>query len=220
MLEVLHDMRLKTLTPLGKLVLPHGYWQNADNSDNSARHLTFDDGPLPQTTPALLELLAQTGTKATFFFCGRKIERHPDLVAKTALDGHEIGNHTYNHLPLLSLSNRKFEQELDRTNELIQDITGKAATLFRPPYAIIDHSKARAVAERKMSLVYWGAFAEDWNPIGAREVTRRIMAQIRPGSLIVLHESERLASQCLDSTKMILGETKSRGLTFDIIARN
>lgn len=212
MINTFHDMRLKMLTPLGRLALPQGYWHNPNNT---SCHLTFDDGPFPETTPALLELLAKTKTKATFFFCGRNVERHPNLVEMTAREGHQIGNHTQNHPPLLALSNRKFEQELDRTNELIKDATGSVAKLFRPPYAIIDHGKARIVTERGMRLVYWGAFAEDWNPIGASEVSRRIMAQIRPGSLIVLHESKHLASQCLDSTKLILEHAKLRGLTFD-----
>lgn len=214
MLNAFHDMRLKLLAPMGQLALPRGYWHNPDNSDCN---LTFDDGPFPETTPALLEMLSQTGIKATFFFCGRNIERYPDLVATAARDGHQIGNHTHNHYPLLGISNRKFEQELDSTNELIKDITGRATKFFRPPYAVIDQSKARIVADRNMSLVYWGAVAEDWNPIGAQEVTRRIMAQISPGSLIVLHESKHLANQCLESTKMILEKAKSRGLSFDTI---
>lgn len=217
MLDAFHDMRLKILAPMGRLVLPRGYWHDPDSS---ACHLTFDDGPFPETTPALLEMLAQAGIKATFFFCGRNILRYPHLVEMAARDGHEIGNHTHNHLPLLSISNRTFEHELDRTNELIEDITGMAARVFRPPYGIINKNKAQAVAERNMSLVYWGAIAEDWNPVGAREVTRRIMAQARPGALIVLHESKLFASQCLDSTRMILEKAKARNLTFDIIARS
>ncbi len=216
MLDAFHDMRLKILSPIGQLALPRGY---RHNPDNSACHLTFDDGPFPETTPALLETLAQFGIKATFFYCGKNIQLYPHLVEMAARDGHEIGNHTHNHLPLLAISRRKFEQELDSTNKSIEDITGKPARVFRPPYVIIDHSKARVVAERNMSLVCWGAIAEDWNPIGAKEVTRRIVAQTRPGSLIVLHESKHLASQCLDSTRMILDNAKSRGLTFDTIVR-
>lgn len=217
MIDAFHDIRLKMLAPLARPIMPRGYWHNPDSS---ACHLTFDDGPFRKTTPDLLELLAQSGIKATFFFCGRNIQRYPQLVEMAARDGHEIGNHTHNHLPILTISNRTFEKELDRTNKLIEDITGKPARVFRPPYAFIDPIKARIVAERNMSLVYWGAVAEDWNPIGAKEVTRRILAQTRPGSLIVLHESERLASQCLDSTGMILEKAKSRGLTFDTIVRN
>lgn len=215
MLNALHDIRLKMATPIMRLALPRGYWHN---SNSSACNLTFDDGPFPETTPALLEILAQNDVKATFFFCGRNIERFPNLVEMTSREGHEIGNHTYNHFSLLKIGNRKFEQELDQTNQLINDITGSTAKLFRPPYAIIDPIKARIVAERKMLLVYWGAFAEDWNPIGAKEVTRRIMAQIRPSSLIVLHESKHLRNQCLDSTNLILEKAKSRGVSFDTIA--
>ncbi|MBK9143546.1 MAG: polysaccharide deacetylase family protein [Candidatus Melainabacteria bacterium] len=218
MIDAFHDMRLKLLAPLGRFAMPDGYWENpASTAERPACHLTFDDGPFPETTPRLLELLEREGIKATFFFMGRNVLKYPHLAAMVARAGHEIGNHTHNHLPLLAMPGRVFESELDRTSELIFDAAGVRTRVFRPPFGIIDRGKALAVAERDMRLVYFGAVAEDWNPIGAREVARRIMAQIRPGSLVVLHESKHFASQCLDSTATIIERARERGLFFDTI---
>lgn len=210
-------MRLKLLAPVGRLAMPAGYWHNPDLSEASPCHLTFDDGPFPETTPYLLELLEAAGIKATFFFMGSNILKHPKLAAMTASAGHEIGNHTHNHFPLPTISDKAFENELDGTNDLILDTTGVVSRVFRPPFGIIDKNKARLVNDRNIQLVYWGAIAEDWHPIGAKETTRRIIAQSKPGTLMVLHESKLLSRQCLSATRMLIEQSKQLGFHFDTI---
>jgi peptidoglycan-N-acetylglucosamine deacetylase len=95
--------------------------------------LTFDDGPHPEHTPRLLDLLCRLEIKATFFVLGAAAERHRALVARIAADAHDIGNHTYSHLPLPGQSPRAILEEVRRTRGIIEDITGRSSPLFRPP---------------------------------------------------------------------------------------
>jgi len=98
--------------------------------------LTYDDGPNPPHTQALLEMLAQYGVTATFFLKGRNVEAFPESVQAVARAGHEIGNHSYSHRPMLSLSQSAMREELVRTSDLIENLLGQRPVLFRPPYGL------------------------------------------------------------------------------------
>lgn len=193
-------------------VLPHGYWHNEEQ--DAECHLTFDDGPCPDTTPQLLQMLKDYNVKATFFFTGTNAERYPELVKQTVEEGHQIGNHTHRHLPPLFISKSVFQQEVDEASSMIERAAGQAPTILRPPYGLIDHDKAAFLAERKLLCVYWGAVAEDWQTLGPSEVARRIIRQTSAGSLIVLHESRHNARQCLKSTLEIVKWALQKGLKF------
>lgn len=217
MIKNLLDMKMDMLTGTCRSVLPNGYWHNPEASDRAACHLTFDDGPFPETTPRLLEMLAEHKVQATFFFTGSNVERYPELVKQTHRAGHQIGNHTYKHLPPLFIPKSLFEKEVDATSLLIKNATGEAPTVFRPPYGLIDPDKAVSLKERELKCVYWGPIAEDWNEVGVSEVVRRIVRQTKSGSLIVLHESRRNARQCVKSTAEIVKWAVGKGHRFSHI---
>ena len=108
--------------------------------------LTFDDGPDPQRTPAVLDLLARQGVRATFFVVGARAEAHPELVRRMATEGHVVGNHSYTHswrFPLRSLG--RTMEELCRTGEVLHRITGRQPRLFRPPFGVTNPTIAQAV---------------------------------------------------------------------------
>ncbi len=219
MLKKLSDLKMDFLTGACRTVLPQGYWQFPESRFDAPCHLTFDDGPYPETTPRLLELLEEHDAKATFFFTGSNIERYPDLVKQAANAGHQIGNHTYRHLPPLFIPKGLFEKEVDATSLLIQNATGKAPEVFRPPYGLIDHDKASVLAERNLQCVYWGITAEDWNEVPVPEIVRRVIRQTKAGSLIVLHESRIRSRQCIKSALEIVKWSRSRGLRFERIPK-
>lgn len=202
------------MTGTARSILPDGYWHHPEDSAESPCHLTFDDGPFPETTPRLLEMLAEHDVKATFFFTGRNVEQYPELAKLTKDQGHQIGNHTYSHVAPLIVSKSLFEKEVDATSRLIKEATGEAPTLFRPPYGLIDPKKSFSLKERNLKCVYWGPVAEDWNDVGVHEVVRRITRQTRAGSLIVLHESKRNSRQCVTATHEIVKWSVSRGHRF------
>ncbi len=211
-IKTISDIKMDFLTGACRAVLPDGYWHN--HGSGRLCHLTFDDGPCPETTPALLDLLKDNNIKATFFFTGENAERYPELVKRARDEGHEIGNHTHRHLPPLFISKAVFEHEVDKASEMIKRAAGGAPRVMRPPYGLIDHDKAKALKERDLLCVYWGAVAEDWQTLGATEVVRRIIRQTKEGSVIVLHESRHNARQCIRSTVQIVKWAISKGLKF------
>lgn len=204
------------LTSVGKRFLPDGRWTQSDIAGDSLNYacLTFDDGPDPQTTPLLLELLDQAQVKATFFLIGSKAARHEDLLAKIAGAGHTIGNHTYNHQFMPGLSTRQIECEIDKTQALIESVTGKPARLFRPPFGIMDGRAARLLAERRVDPVYWGSVPLDWEVPGAGRVVARVMRRLASGTLIVLHEGRDLAKQTISAAKEIICKGHEQGYAF------
>ncbi|MBY0357804.1 MAG: polysaccharide deacetylase family protein [Candidatus Obscuribacterales bacterium] len=208
--------RLNLLTQVAKQFLPAGYWEASLNKQFGTQtkpvHLTFDDGPHPETTPYLLELLEKENIKATFFLIGKQAEKHPELVSQIDKAGHKLGNHSYSHKFLPYLSNKKIEQEIDQASHCILEATGSAPLLFRPPYGLMDKRTAARLAERNLQPIYWSSAPEDWSLPGAERVIRRVCLDLRPGSLIVLHEGKNLAEQTLLAAKEIIYMCKTRNL--------
>lgn len=217
----LHDnlclLKMDWITFFGKRVLPRGFWGPPSASmrpEDRHLYLTFDDGPSPDTTLPLLDLLDEEDIKATFFVMGNRTEGAPELVAEMHKRGHAVGNHTYSHLFLPSLSTKKIEHEIHTTSERIFEITGQEPVLFRPPFGLVDQRGAAISNERKMQTIYWGAVSEDWLGIGEQRVISRTMGRVSHGSLIVLHEGRRIAKQTIASTREIIRQSKARGYTF------
>ncbi len=161
--------------------------------------LTFDDGPNPAWTPRLLELLAQHGVKATFFLLGQFAEKEPALARSLADNGHLIGNHSWSH-PNLSLTpSRRVREELVRTRETLEQITGKPVRFFRPPFGARRPFVLRAARELGMMPVMWNAMTSDWEERSPDRIAERLMRKIdarhRSGRAanIVMHDGGHLA---------------------------
>jgi peptidoglycan/xylan/chitin deacetylase (PgdA/CDA1 family) len=206
------------LTGMARSVLPGGYWAHNGHKISSdtkpTLNLTYDDGPCKATTKPLLDLLEQEQIKATFFCIGQNIERHPELVREIFERGHTVANHSWDHPFLPTLSRPRIAEQIDRTNDLIQSITGFRPDLFRPPYGIIDGRGARLLKERRMTAVYWGAVSEDWRNIGADNVVAHIMGRLPAAPLIVMHEGDTVADQCLVASRTIISRVKEQGYSF------
>jgi peptidoglycan/xylan/chitin deacetylase (PgdA/CDA1 family) len=215
----IHALSINFLTALAKPVLPAGYWAtNARAGDHGKTlNLTYDDGPNPATTRQLLELLDQEGIKATFFFIGNNIQKHPELVEQVFKGGHTVGNHSLSHPFMPALSRAKMALEIDQTNRLIEEIIGEKPTLFRPPYGLIDIRGAKLLEERRMSAVYWGAVTQDWRNIGHDAVVDHIIRRLPTARLIVMHEGHDIADQCLKATATIVKRVKHLGYEFAAI---
>ncbi|HEY9784117.1 MAG TPA: polysaccharide deacetylase family protein [Candidatus Obscuribacterales bacterium] len=220
--DLISCLKMHSLTQLGRFLLPDGLWHCKDDvyydeeqhQTNDTLFLTFDDGPNPKTTPYLLEMFEEENIKATFFLVGREVERHSQLVREISDAGHVIGNHSQTHLFIPALSVRKLESEIQRPNHMIEEITGRAPTLFRPPFGIIDKRGADCLKERGMTPVYWGPVPEDWQKIGACRVVHRVMRQLTPGALIVLHELDWNSAQTIKATREIVKRMKHAGYRF------
>ncbi len=215
--------KMDIATHLSRTILPRGFWGDT-HKDNSSDHpllsksrvyLTFDDGPSPETTPFLLEMLEKEGVTASFFLIGKEAEKYPEMVEAIHKSGHSIGNHSYSHLYMPRLNNKELELEIERTNTIIKEITGEQPKIFRPPYGLMCKRTAQVLSDNSMHPVYWTQAPEDWAAPGAQRVIRRVLLKLRPGSLIVLHEGQSLKEQTLAAAKEIIYRCKSSELVLE-----
>jgi peptidoglycan/xylan/chitin deacetylase (PgdA/CDA1 family) len=155
--------------------------------------LTFDDGPHPRTTPKILEILKKRNLKAIFFVLGIQVEKYPELVKQIYLDGHEIGNHSYNHKNFTKITDAELIEQIDKTSNLIREITGKAPRLLRPPYGAMN-TKVLALAKmRNMSLVLWTIDPKDWKNKNEHIIVHNVKHQLgltnrQRGGVLLLHD--------------------------------
>ena len=153
--------------------------------------LTFDDGPDPNTTPKVLDLLDGAGIKATFFVIGRKVEEHPELAAEICKRGHAIGVHSYSHERLMSLrSPWHVRRDLERAMKVIDDATGIRPRLFRAPIGHISPAMARAARELELLVVGWSVRGIDgWSGAKPDVVADRVIHKLDDGAIVLLHDA-------------------------------
>lgn len=148
--------------------------------------LTFDDGPSDDTA-RILDVLKAEHVRATFFVCGRAAEERPDLVRRIAAEGHQIGNHTYSHPWLYLMPRRSIAQEIDRTQDAVERITGARPTLFRPPYGVRWFGLWSLLRERGLTMVLWSDRGYDGR-YGAPGIAKATLDGLEPGAIILLHD--------------------------------
>lgn len=215
----LHDhytlAKMEVLTWLGKRFLPQGHWAGhyEDNGEHPRLYLTYDDGPHPDTTPQLIELLAKENISATFFLIGEHVQKYPELVKQLADAGHVIANHTQHHEFMPMLTNRRIETEIEQANQAIFEACGQKPGLFRAPYGVLDARVADCLKEHGMHPVYWSCVSEDWLPLGPNRVVSRITHKVHDGALIVLHE-KWFPNQTIEATRGVIEFAKKAGYVF------
>lgn len=173
---------------------------------------TFDGGDGAQSGPEILNVLAKHGIKGTFFLTGKFVESNPGLVARMVLGGHEVYNHTYDHPHLPSLSDAEIKSELEMMDEKFFKISGLTTKpFFRAPYGDRDARVLRVAREAGYRSVYWTLDALDWQEstgMSAEAVRNRILGNVFPGSIILMHIGDSITGRILDG---ILSELESRG---------
>ena len=179
--------------------------------------LTFDDGPSNETAK-FLALLNKLGVRASFFLCGRNVERRPGLAREIVKAGHEVGNHTYSHPFLPMCSPTSVRAELAGAQAVIAEATGRRPTLFRPPFGYRSPALARLLPEMKLHGVHWTVIGMDWKWSAAR-IARRVLTRTRPGSIVCLHDGDRTRpttdrNETLEAVKLIVPQLKERGYRF------
>lgn len=150
--------------------------------------LTFDDGPHPKYTEQILGVLEKYGVKATFFVVGTNAERFPELVQKEISMGHEIGNHTYSHPNMKSITYDELQSELTQNEELLFSLTGARTTLFRPPCGEISDSVSSVAEDGIYKLVLWNIDTRDWEHTQKKTIVDKVKKNVKPGSVILMHD--------------------------------
>lgn len=149
--------------------------------------LTFDDGPESKYTPQILDILDQYNIKATFFVIGENAERYPEALRSIHERGHEIGNHTWSHKYLPKLSKDAMEKEITMTGDVITEIVGEYAPVFRPPYGALKKQGLELANSLGYNVVNWSVDTKDWAGTSGEQMMKYVKAQLTPGGIILMH---------------------------------
>lgn len=171
--------------------------------------LTFDDGPLPESTPVLLDALAQTGMRATFCVEGRYVAKHPELLRRIVAGGHEVANHSYTHPDFMSLTLAQAQSEITRTDDAIRAVLGHTTPYFRPPFGALSKEQGTWATQNGYQVLMWSADSRDWMKPAPGEVTKRILTEAQSGATVLAHES---FPQSVREMPALLEQLKARGL--------
>lgn len=172
--------------------------------------LTYDDGPTLHT-PELLAALRRHHAKATFFTVGKSVVKFPEITKQIDQDGHTIGNHSYSHYSLPSLSEAKITSEITRTNDAIQKTIGKTPRFVRPPYGAVDSKTYRALRQLESSAILWSVDTRDWADRDSEIVCNRVLANARPGAIVIMHD---IHPTDVRATECIIKALKKRSYSF------
>ncbi len=177
--------------------------------------LTFDDGPHPDYTPRLLELLAREKVPATFFVIGKMVDKHPELVQREAAEGHQVANHTYDHIRLVGLPQRQAQSEIIRGSDAIARAIGKPTRYYRPPGGEYDATVIAATKAAGSTMVLWTDDPGDYADPGADTIASRTIKTASNGAILLLHDG---AKQTLPVLPEIIRTLKAQGYVFVTIA--
>jgi peptidoglycan/xylan/chitin deacetylase (PgdA/CDA1 family) len=173
--------------------------------------LTFDDGPDPERTPRLLDTLARASAKAVFFVLGQQAAQHPALIRRIAADGHQLGNHSFSHPWMLPMRRRRIEDEIDRCQAVLADITGAAPTLARPPYGQRDFRYNRVLRSRGLTPVLWSRNLRDYWGTSPENLVARL-SRARPGDVLLLHDGDPKAKGTIQAISRWLESSPRIGI--------
>lgn len=183
-------------------------------TDEPVLALTFDDGPDPAYTPALLDVLAEHRVRATFFLVGQRAYEHRDLVRRQLGDRHELGNHTWTHADLSGLDLPDVRAELARTSQVLADVAGRPPTVLRPPYGRLTGSALQAAAEGGMDVLAWDERLRERELDVAGNVTA-VLDALRPGMVLLAHDAGPTPRQVgMAAVPEIVRGAQARGFRF------
>lgn len=172
--------------------------------------LTFDDGPHPTVTPAILDILAAHGARATFFLLGEHCEKYPALVQRIVAEGHEAANHGYTHKFLGKMPLQVSVEDVDKTSRIIYQLTGCQPTFFRPPGGSRSDALLASLRDHGLITVLWSIDPRDWSNPGPARIRQRVLAGLRPGAIIILHDN-REPSDTVAALPGLLADLAERG---------
>jgi peptidoglycan-N-acetylglucosamine deacetylase len=177
--------------------------------------ITFDDGPDPDATPAVLDALEAAGAPATFFFVGEQVEAHPELAREVGGRGHAVGLHSHRHTRQDDLAD--VGADYDAVSAAVKSATGVETLLYRPPYGRFSEASYAECLRRQITPFYWSGWGCDWEPIPAGRIADVAVRDLTPGTILLLHDSARYAYRdsalpTAEALPEILAAARERGL--------
>lgn len=230
-------MRFPAKTPqFIKRLFPNYVWDFSFNTKTI--YLTFDDGPTPKVTNWVLKLLKDYNAKATFFCIGDNIKKHPDIFKCVILEGHSIGNHTYNHLKGWQTSTKMYLDNVMKCEEVMNDAfrvqseqskinnqkssivnrQSPISNLFRPPYGQITPKLGKQLLQKDYTIIMWDIIAYDWdNSISSQQCLKNVINNVTDGSIVVLHDSIKASKHLYYVLPKLLEHFSKQGFCFKAI---
>lgn len=176
--------------------------------------LTYDDGPDPVNTPAVLDALKKHHAQATFFVLGKRAVNHPDIIKRINREGHEIGNHGYNHPDYNKYNKQAISDDITKTSDVIRKMTRKNPSLFRPPGGYLSYDMVDICKNNNLTIAYWTyqQDSKDWrNGVQAGQIAGFITKRLQPGQIIVLHDGAPNGLQTARATDLLLTNMEKQG---------
>lgn len=171
-------------------------------------YLTFDDGPHPEITPWVCNLLEAAGHKATFFCIGQNVLRYPQIFERVKAGGHMVGNHTHHHMHGWKVSPQEYLQNVELANSSI------GSPLFRPPYGAIKHRQAKLLKRRGYSIIMWSGISADFDvKITGTHAAENSIKHCKPGNILVFHDSEKAYPRLKIALPELLRYMAANGIT-------
>ncbi len=187
-------------------IFPLAIWRIP--SGEKVLYLTFDDGPIPNITPAILEILQNKGIKATFFCVGENVFKYPEIFKQIKDEGHSVGNHTFNHLQGIKCSTEKYFNNIEKANEYI------GSNMFRPPHGWLRRAQYRKIA-RHYKIVMWDVISCDYDSsLSPKKCYENVVNNIRDGSIITFHDSIKAEKNVLEALPAVIDKLTARGYEF------
>jgi Predicted xylanase/chitin deacetylase len=185
-------------------------------------YLTFDDGPNPQITPQVLDILAQNRIPATFFLVGQRAEGSPELVRMIVSRGHEIGVHTYHHCHAYGMFIHKSKSTILQGKRVLEELCQRQISWFRPPWGALNLFQYLEARYLKLGVVLWTANAIDWDSrTTPAQIVERLVQKLSPGCIIVIHDAggdPGAPQNMLKALPEIIRECQNKGYRFEILA--
>lgn len=182
-------------------------------------YLTFDDGPIPEITEWVLDVLKQHDIKATFFCIGNNIQKHPDIFRKVVNAGHTIGNHTFNHINGWNTGFDTYMENISLCQKEIIENGGSDTRLFRPPYGKIRREQANTVRKLGYKIIMWDVLSADFDTaISPEQCLQNVIKNATDGSVIIFHDSIKAFANLEYALPRVIGYLKENGYRFGTIA--
>jgi len=189
-----------------RMFYPQALWRFREECKTV--YLTFDDGPIPEVTPWVLDFLKKETIKATFFCVGENVQKYPELFRQIIAESHSVGNHTFNHLQGLKTNNEEYFANIEKARTFIR------SNLFRPPHGVLKHSQF-SVLKKNYRVVMGDVPSRDFDrKLTSGKVVINVVDSIRPGSVIIFHDSIKAKQNMEIALPIVINKLKEKGYTF------
>ena len=190
-----------------RVFYPHALWRK--NKKEKVVYLTFDDGPIPEVTPWVLDVLRENGVKATFFCVGDNVRKHPDVFEMLKAEGHQVGNHTFNHIPGFFKDTDYYVENVEKADAYIH------SKLLRPPHGHITRKQYHRLRKMGYRVVMWDLITRDYNAkLSPERILNNVKKYVRNGSIIVFHDSLKAEKNMRYAMPRAIAWLKEQGYEF------